>query len=425
MCSVRLDTTLADLYREHGIKGPFIVTTHCVFGHMDLHPEFPRELMYPEDEEPVPYSNDKQEIARLRKVILGLKPVRRAVGLGDMDVLFFEPNVTATGMERALNQLPPEQRHRPRFIDLEGGQVFEKLLDLTKGQKLHFWRPQAWMKDHECLVDPQLAYDINSKEYLITSGIRTPPSTLMPLDEASLATLDEHPLPFVIKLCRAGCGFGTFIVTTEQRRLETRSALILLQQRGVRNFILSAYVDLVEDLSVHFVVGPDNREDPHIVGVTVQTLTATGKWTGGYIDYSAQERLHDYVRATVSDTTARLPKEFVGWAGVDIVVDKDGEQWVVDLNARFTGSMPICFMSGHFLKDRGLPLAQFGAFEYSGGVEDVYDLLGELVKSGEAIVTATAVIDPGQNMADIAWGGKNASDLERRLNLIRSRLARV
>lgn len=425
MCSVRLDTTLADLYHEHGIKGPFIVTTHCVFGHMDLHPEFPRELMYPEDEEPVPYSNDEQEIARLRKVILGLKPVRRAVGLGDMDVLFFEPNVTVTGMERALNQLPPEQRHRPRFIDLEGGQVFEKLLDLTKGLKLHFWRPQAWMKDHDCLVDPQLAYDINSKEYLITSGIRTPPSTLMPLDEASLATLDEHPLPFVIKLCRAGCGFGTFIVTTEQRRLETRSALILLQQRGVRSFILSAYVDLVEDLSVHFVVGPDHREDPHIVGVTVQTLTATGKWTGGYIDYSAQERLHDYVRATVSDTTARLPKEFVGWAGVDIVVDKDGEQWVVDLNARFTGSMPICFMSGHFWKDRGLPLAQFGAFEYSGGVEDVYDLLGELVKSGEAIVTATAVIEPGQNMADIAWGGKNASDLERRLNLICSRLARV
>lgn len=90
--SVRLDTTVADLYGKHGIHGLFTATTHCVFAHMDLHPEFLRETVYPEDEEPVPYGADEQEIANLRKVILGLKPVKRAFALGNLDVILFTPD---------------------------------------------------------------------------------------------------------------------------------------------------------------------------------------------------------------------------------------------------------------------------------------------------------------------------------------------
>jgi hypothetical protein len=111
MGSIRLDTTLADLYREHGIQGKFVFAAHCVFAHLDLHPNFPRETTYPEDEEPVPHGDDEQEISHLRKVILGLKLLRRAFGLGNMDVICFSPYATADSMERALSQLPSDQRH--------------------------------------------------------------------------------------------------------------------------------------------------------------------------------------------------------------------------------------------------------------------------------------------------------------------------
>jgi hypothetical protein len=63
---VRLDTTIADLYHNHGIHGPFLATIHVVFAHMDLHPEFPRETVYPEDEEPVAYGANEKEIDKLR-----------------------------------------------------------------------------------------------------------------------------------------------------------------------------------------------------------------------------------------------------------------------------------------------------------------------------------------------------------------------
>ncbi|KAF3769318.1 hypothetical protein M406DRAFT_65608 [Cryphonectria parasitica EP155] len=432
--TIRLDTTLADLYRENGIQGPFIVTMYCVFGHMDLHPAFPRELVYPEDEEPVPYSNDENERSRLRRIILGLKPLRRAFGLGNMDVVFFAPNITEAGMHKALSQLPPDQRHHPRIINLDdGSNPFGKLKEASEGRKLLFWRPQGWMDDHDCLLDPREMFDVNSKKFLVTSGIRTPRSESMDLRSVHLdqpsCSLRTRPLPFVVKLCRAGCGFGTFIVKTEAQREEMVASMVVYKARGTTEILVSQYIDLVRDLSVHFVVGaPGTRHDrnnPLIMGVTVQTLTTNGKWVGGHIDYSRQEELKRLVWDTVRDTTQRLPESFMGWAGVDIVADREGKQWVVDLNARFTGSMPICLMSGHFWKERGLPLAQFAAVEYGGSVDDIYNRLQPLIETGQVIVTATAEIGSDDNMADVVWGGKDAVNLEEIQGWIRARLAQA
>lgn len=433
MKTIRLDTTLAELYRNHGIKGPFIVTMYCVFGHLDLHPSFPREICYPEDEEPVPFSDDKSEQDRLKRIILGLKPLRRAFGLGNMDVIFFEPNATAAGMQRALSQLEPSQRHRPRFLDLDKGNLSQQLLDVSKDKKLLFWRPQGWMKDHTCLIDPQEGYDINSKKFLVTSGIKTPGSIIADLQDMDLddpnIILHKRALPFVLKLCRAGCGFGTFIATDEPHRATMINAMKTYKSRGVTEVLVSDYIDLVQDLAVHFLIGAAdserNHNDPLILGVTVQKLTPDGKWVGGHIDYSAQGGLHDLVRETVRDTARRMPRSYVGWAGIDIVVDRQGQQWVVDLNARFTGSMPICFMSNHFWKRRGLPLAQFGAFGYSGKVDAIYERLRPLLDFGQVIVTATAEIYEGDNMADIVWGGRDAADLQRVEEWIKEKLVEV
>lgn len=433
MGTLQLDTTLADLYRENGIRGRFIVTMYCVFGHLDLHPNFPRELTFPEDEEPVPFSDDEKEQDRLRRVILGLKPLRRAFGLGNVEVIMLGPNATPAGMQRAISQLPHHQQHRPRFLDLNKEPLLEQLLKTCQGKQLLFWRPQGWMKNVDCLVDPQEGFDINSKKFLITSGIKTPRSAIVDLQDIDLSSYDtilsSRPLPFVLKLCRAGCGFGTYIVKTEIQRQEMLIAMRKYKQRGVTEVLVSDHIDLVQDLAVHFVIGAANsernHENPLILGVTVQTLTPEGKWVGGYIDYSAQENLQSLVQETVRDTTQRIPKSYVGWAGIDIVVDREGQQWVVDLNARFTGSMPICFMSQHFWKKRSLALAQFGAFGYSGHVDDIYLRLRPLLDFGQIIITATAEIYKGDNMADIVWGGRDAGELHRVEEWIKTKLSEV
>jgi predicted ATP-grasp superfamily ATP-dependent carboligase len=413
MAFVQLDTTLADLYHAHGISGLFIATMHCVFGHLDLDPEWPRETVYPVDGDPVPYGSDEREISQLKKTTLGLKPLQRAWGLGNMEVIFLSPYATAENMSRALNQLPTHQRHIPVFVDLRKGSVQEKLLELTRDRTLLFWRPQGWMRQHNLLIDTSEAYKINSKKYLITSAINTPASEMISLTDSD--DFSSRKIPFVVKLCLAGSGFGTYLITTEDRRKKMLAAMIRYRERGGEEVLVSDYINPKEDLSVHFVIGaPDdenNQENPLILGVTVQNLTPDGHWAGGSIDYSAQAALAKYTLDTVKDTARKMPVSHVGWCGIDIVVDEAGKQWVVDLNARFTGSMPICFMSNHFWKDKGLPLAKFAMFKYGRAVDSIYDRLGHMVYSGQIVVTATAIIDQDLNVADVVWGGKDQADL--------------
>lgn len=96
----------------------------------------------------------------------------------------------------------------------------------------------------------------------------------------------------------------------------------------------------------------------------------------------------------------------------------------MDLNPRFTGSMPLCLLSGHFFKQRGLPHAEFAVFQYEGATGDIYDLLSPEIWSGEIVVTAMTSIDGQLNMADLVWGGRDKEDLVKTAELIKLKLGR-
>lgn len=177
------------------------------------------------------------------------------------------------------------------------------------------------MLDHDCLLDTNMSYEMNSKRYLITSGIRTPESEMIGLVTGNTysSILSSRGLPFVVKLPLAGCGFGTWLVTTEARRHDMLAAMIKYMEQSGTEVLVSTYINLKQDLGAHFVVGAvgdeRNRDNPLFLGVTVQNLTASGHWTGGSIDYSAQTALESLVRNTVRETTRLLPESFVGWLG--------------------------------------------------------------------------------------------------------------
>ncbi len=429
---IELDTTVAELYYKHGIEGPLITSTYCSFAQMDLHPEFPRETIFPEDEEPVPHTSDETEQKRLRKIIMGLKAIRRAFVLGNMDtIILLAPGVERETVEQAFNQLVPEQRPRPNYIELEKGGVQEQLFESTRGKNLTYWRPQGWMLTHDCMVPPHVAYELNSKLFLKTSGIRTPKSEVisLPDDVSADNILVTRKLPFVVKLFLAACGYGTHLVTTEDRRRTMLAAMSEYKKRGGTRVLVSDYINAKRsDLSAHFVIGaPDNernRDNPTIVGIASQDLTPDGQWTGSSIDYGAQAELRSLLVEVIRDTTRRIPESFVGWCGVDILIDQEDKQWVVDLNARYTGSMALCLLSEHFHKRLGLRYAECGAFQYQGELADVYELLEEDIETGKIIVDAVVSIDEGLNMVDLIWGAHSSEGLVQTAELIRTSLAR-
>ncbi|KAI9767976.1 MAG: hypothetical protein M1840_005288 [Geoglossum simile] len=300
---VRLDTTVADLYRNHGIHGLFLATTHGVFAHMDLHPEFPRETVYPEDEEPVPYGTNEQERAKLKKVFLG--------------------------------QLPWGRQPNPCFIDLNQGDV-------------------------------------------------------------------------PVKLPLAASGYGTWLVTTEARRRDMLAAM-------------------TKFMASHFVVDTMGMREVETIPFSWLSRTKSHckrSLDGRGIDYSAQSTLKSLLRDTVCQTARLPPEPFVGWAGPDIVIDEEGKQWVVDLNPRFTGSIPLCLLSDHFFTQRWPPRAEFAAFPYEGATEDIYTLLSPEIRSGKVVVTAVTNVGEQSNMADLVWGGRDEEDLAKTTESIKLKLSR-
>ena len=429
---IRLDATVAELYRKHGISGPFIITTHCVFGHMDLHPEWIREKVFPEDAEPLPYGADERSRNRVRSIILGLKPVRRALTVGDMDVIILlGPGAAKENVDRVFSQLVPEQRPKPQYIDLEKGGVHERLLELSRGKKLTYWRAQGWQLHHDCLVPPRIAYNLNSKLFLLTSGIRTPPSEVVnftdDIETSQDFILSTRPLPFVVKLFLAGCGFGTHLVTTEERRKIMLAAMADYKKRGGTQVLLSKYINAKrDDLSAHFIIGAPtdvrNRENPLIMGVCMQSLTTNGRYTGSSIDYASQKELQAFMQDTIRETTKRLPESFVGWCGLDIIIDQEDQQWVVDLNARYTGSMALCFLLGHFHERLCLRFAEFGSFQYHGACESVYLTLADYIESGRVIVNAAATVDDDLNMVDLIWGAHSQEELASMAEVFQAKL---
>lgn len=124
---------------------------------------------------------------------------------------------------------------------------------------LLLWRPQGWMDHHSCLSTPRDLIDIDSEMFFFTSGIRTPTLEVFELQKVVLdapsCVFQMQPLPFVVKLLRAGCGSRTFTVKTEAQRSNLLATLTTYKTRGTTDVIVSQYIDLFHDLSVHFVLG--------------------------------------------------------------------------------------------------------------------------------------------------------------------------
>jgi len=92
------------------------------------------------------------------------------------------------------------------------------------------------------LLDPNEAYKINSKKYLINFAIKTSASEIISLGDSDI--LSSQNLPFVVKLCLAGSGFGTYLITTEDRRKEMLPAMVKYGERGGEGVLLSDYINI-------------------------------------------------------------------------------------------------------------------------------------------------------------------------------------
>ncbi|DAA79266.1 TPA_exp: Uncharacterized protein A8136_0039 [Trichophyton benhamiae CBS 112371] len=431
--SITLDNTLAGLFREHGVSDSIVLDIYNGYTHVDIHPQILRETVYIQDEDVGFSSNHTDEgLERFRTLVLAYKTVKFLLGIGPIDVYLYRPANLPANIDRLLSPLPANQRPQIHYIDLNKHNVQDELRRVTRGKKLWYYRPKSYMLEYDTLVHPDFAYEINDKRFLLHPTIPTPDLQMAPLqgEDLSASVLSTRPLPFVVKLRRCSGSRGTWIVTREDQRQEMLTAMAEYQDRGVPDVQISEFIHSTRPhYSVNFFVGaagPSNASSTvTFLGATEQLFTQSGRWAGAVIDYRSQKQIQEQLMDTINAVARTLIGSYVGWAGIDVIIDAHSNRTVVvDLNARLTGGFVVCLLSNHFMKERGLPLAQAQSFHYEGKSPDVYTLLAPFISKGQVIVAAATESLPNNSTAQLIFGGRTREELFSIKAAIQERLSR-
>lgn len=273
-----------------------------------------------------------------------------------------------TDAYRVLDQLTPQQRPDLTFV--------EKPSDIKLGPngQLAIFAPMDCFLPLPHLVDPEAHYELLSKRGLALSGLPTPETEIVDTVLGS-AQVSDHALvdsevrrmisrirnrqpPFVIKMPQSLSGHGTFMIRTNGDRgdairiLEPETKRMLGQINSQNShmspcsLMLQRMIPEGERVALSLFVTKSGRA---IFNACCHQLVHLNVQWGDFIDYREQDAL----QARYADITNKLSayahqKGYLGPMGADILTDVDGQQMIVDINARMTGCHPLGGLRGHF-----------------------------------------------------------------------------
>ncbi|KAK5988313.1 hypothetical protein PT974_12463 [Cladobotryum mycophilum] len=233
------------------------------------------------------------------------------------------------------------------------------------------------------VVDADVHYELLSKRALARSGLPTPSSTVIDVllqpeqvhdpvnleGEVSRMTsyFDVHPLPFVVKLNQSIGGKGAIPVHSEADRTRIK-AIVSAHLRGMLphinaanhhlhpcSLVLQDYVAGPTAMSLSLFVTQKGRAI--FVVCSEQEFDEKGHWIAGSVSYADQEAMRQRYARCMEETAQFLhQKGYYGPAGIDIMTDASGAQYIVDINPRMTTSYHLGQLAGHFVR-RGLSKA--------------------------------------------------------------------
>ena len=294
------------------------------------------------------------------------------------------------------------------------------------------------------LIDPEMHYEILSKRGLARSGLLTPPSTvidplLQPEDVHNPAQVqqevarmtnffDTYTIPFMVKLPQSFSGRGAFLVSSNADRTWVK-ALLSVQLRGMLMQINSANHHLYPcslvlqdytpgtEVALPLFVTPKGR--PIFIACCYQRFDEDGYWTGGSISYADQAALEQLYTATMEQVAQFLHRKgYHGPVGVDIITDRSGRQYIVDLNARITGTYHLGPLAGHFMQ-RGVGIASVVTKYFSCSRAVFEEAFAYEIQQGCLIITGWSHDKSmGLSYGAVTVGGRDTSEIERELRKI-------
>ena len=333
---VTLDTTLADLYAaEHQAGDPSTTLVPCYWcSDVDYNDFIPRTSKYLYQGTPPPKT--EKEKRELVIQCLSLECQRFGFSAGQMEIVLFDISGFTSRLDaiKTFNVLPVEQRSKVIFAN----GLVDLIAKRPEGQ-FAVVVPHEAFASHKQTVDPDTLYKLLSKRYLALSGLPTPETSILDLDDSlgsvegklskAVSWIRTFSLPRVFKTQQGMSSVGTFLVRTEDER---ESLIDSLSEHSLRTTLESvnaanAYLCPSSILSQEMIIQAKEcfaasffvrrNGDGIFLGACRQTMDSqSNAWLGATIKYLDQGRLRRRLGPVVSQLAEYLHREgYYGPAG--------------------------------------------------------------------------------------------------------------
>jgi len=169
------------------------------------------------------------------------------------------------------------------------------------------------------------------------------------------------PLPCVVKVSSSSAGDGVRICFTKEEFEIAKKDFSKLKVK----IMTEKFIHAVHNLGIQIGIPYDNGE-PQIIGFSQQFVDAEGNYLGGVIDPSKKisiiEKITKILRNEILPNVRKLG--WFGIGGIDILVDKDDNIYLIDPNFRMTAFTSFIFLNKNKQFNRSL-ISFMGDFEGS------------------------------------------------------------
>jgi ATP-grasp domain len=169
--------------------------------------------------------------------------------------------------------------------------------------------------------------------------------------------------PCIAKVTHSMASKGIFVIRNDDDEAEFEEFLAM---SGNPNFVVTEFVDIERNVACHFFIHPNGTVT--WFGSNENHKEADGRWSmDSFLISADQDRLREMQLPYVMDVVQYcLSVGFWGFCGIDVLFDKDGKGYMVDVNPRVTGSCPS-LMVAQLLQDVH-PSFEYGLFRRNGNI---------------------------------------------------------
>ncbi|MFW9769194.1 MAG: ATP-grasp domain-containing protein, partial [Candidatus Thorarchaeota archaeon] len=259
-----------------------------------------------------------------------------------------------------LTPTPGVRQRQPLDMPLPEALV-DNLLFLSKERELEMVLIGSGFDDHSEAVEPledlgvlvgcssaqiNRARDFHRLEKLLKKqDIRMPRRRIVDSPEEILENSDEFEFPFVMRPTHSGGGSGIRLVrsvkqvmTAFPEREESEETAQRVVQEYVSGFDLSCSVLSSGDLALALSV------QGQLIGMPTAGRNCGFAYCGNYLPIV----LGSEVESKIIDVSESISKKLglLGSVGLDFVVDKNEEVWLMEVNPRIQGSLELIELAG-------------------------------------------------------------------------------